>query len=38
MRKIIMSAAMMLPVVLGTAISGAAHAQDSVKIGYIDPL
>jgi branched-chain amino acid transport system substrate-binding protein len=44
MRKIIMSAAMTLPfvlgtaVVVGTAVLGAAHAQDSVKIGYIDPL
>jgi branched-chain amino acid transport system substrate-binding protein len=33
MRKIIISAAMTLPFVLGTA-----HAEDSVKIGYIDPL
>src|SRR5579871_6456617 len=33
MRKIIMSAAMTLPFVFG-----AAHAQDSLKIGYIDPL
>ena len=33
MRKIIMSAAMTLPLVFG-----AAHAQDSIKIGYIDPL
>src|ERR1700759_4374374 len=33
MRKILMSAAMTLPLVLGTA-----HAEDTVKIGYIDPL
>ncbi|MET0220488.1 MAG: branched-chain amino acid ABC transporter substrate-binding protein [Tardiphaga sp.] len=34
MRKIFMTAAMTLPFVLGTA----AHAEDTVKIGYIDPL
>jgi len=33
MRNIIMSAAMTLPLVFG-----AAHAQDTLKIGYIDPL
>src|ERR1700749_5324333 len=33
MRKIIMSAAVTLPFVLGVA-----HAQDTLKIGYIDPL
>jgi branched-chain amino acid transport system substrate-binding protein len=33
MRKIIMSAVMTLPFILGTA-----HAEDTVKIGYIDPL
>ncbi len=33
MRIIVMTAAMLLPFVLGTA-----HAQDSVKIGFIDPL
>src|SRR5580692_12949692 len=33
MRRIVMTAAMLLPFVLGPA-----HAQDSVKIGFIDPL
>jgi branched-chain amino acid transport system substrate-binding protein len=33
MRKIIITAAMTLPMLVGTA-----YAQDSVKIGYIDPL
>src|SRR6201997_1585281 len=33
MRKTIITAAMALPLVFG-----AAHAQDSLKIGYIDPL
>src|ERR1700744_5842122 len=33
MRKIIITAAMTLPMLMGTA-----YAQDSVKIGYIDPL
>ncbi|MGE5164120.1 MAG: ABC transporter substrate-binding protein, partial [Sphingobacteriales bacterium] len=33
MRKMIMTAAMALPFLLG-----AAQAQDSLKIGYIDPL
>lgn len=33
MRKLLMTAAMMLPMLVGTA-----YAQDNLKIGYIDPL
>src|SRR6201995_5900839 len=38
MRKLFMSAAMTLPFVALPLVLGTAHAEDTVKIGYIDPL